>query len=190
MANNRLFVVKFRIGHDDDFSISKAFASKLSAQQYIESECKQLMQDNYNPDNGRWIDAWNYRYENAQQQEDYEGKEHLYDYLFEIEEVDVEQNIELQAMLGLEKESIALKQENKDLRQKLGHAEGLIAAAKCYLVMYDGGWDYDREHILENMHAARFILEDSKEGNQKITEMFEEWLKTREACKKKNESIS
>ena len=56
--------------------------------------------------------------------------------------------------------------------------------------MYDGGWDYDREHILENMHAARFILEDSKEGNQKITEMFEEWLKIREACKKKNESIS
>ena len=66
----------------------------------------------------------------------------------------------------------------------------IIQIAKCYLVMYDGGWDYDREHILENMHAARFILEDSKEGNQKITEMFEEWLKTREACKKKNESIS
>ena len=190
MANNRLFVVKFRIGHDDDFSISKAFASKLSAQQYIESECKRRMQDNYNPDNGRWIDAWNYRYENAQQQEDYEGKEHLYDYLFEIEEVDVEQNIVLPELPFLEKESIALKQENKDLRQKLGYAEGLIAAAKCYLVMYDGGWDYDREHILENMHAARFILEDSKEGNQKITEMFEEWLKTREACKKKNESIS
>ena len=189
MANNRLFVVKFRIGHDDDFSISKAFASKLSAQQYIESECKRRMQDNYNPDNGRWIDAWNYRYKNAHQCK-HEGKEHLYDYLFEIEEVDVEQNIVLPELPFLEKESLALKQENKDLRQKLGHAEGLIAAAKCYLVMYDGGWDYDREHILENMHAARFILEDSKEGNQKITEMFEEWLKTREACKKKNESIS
>jgi hypothetical protein len=45
--------------------------------------------------------------------------------------------------------------------------------------MWDGGWEYDREHILENMHAARFILEDGKPGNEKITEMFEHWLAQR-----------
>ena len=56
--------------------------------------------------------------------------------------------------------------------------------------MWDGGWEYDREHILENMHAARFILEDGKEGNRKITEMFEEWLKSGEAYKKENASVS
>ena len=130
MANNRLFVVKFRIGHDDDFSISKAFASKLSAQQYIESECKRRMQDNYNPDNGCWIDAWNYRYENAQQQEDYEGKEHLYDYLFEIEEVDVEQNIVLPELPFLEKESIKLKELESNLQTKIQEKSELIAHLK------------------------------------------------------------
>ena len=190
MANNKLFVVKFRIGYDDDFNISKAFAGRLSAQQYVESKCKQLVRDNYNPDNGCWIDAWNYRYENAMRCKDREGKEHLYDYSFEIEEVDVEQNVVLPELPFVEKESLTLKQENKDLRQKLGHAEGLIAAAKCYLTMWDGGWEYDREHILENMHAAKFILEDGEPGNRKITAMFEGWLKNRETCKKENASVS
>lgn len=190
MANNKLFVVKFRIGYDNDFNISKAFAGRLSAQQYVESKCKQLVRENYSPDNGCWIDAWNYRYENAMRCKDREGKEHLYDYSFEIEEVDIEQTVVLPELPFVEKESLALKQENKDLRQRLGHAEGLIAAAKCYLTMWDGGWEYDREHILENMHIAKSILEDGEPGNRKITAMFEEWLKSRETCKKENASVS
>ena len=40
MSNSKLFVVKFRIGYDNDFNISKAFAGRLSAQQYVESKCK------------------------------------------------------------------------------------------------------------------------------------------------------
>lgn len=190
MANNKLFVVKFRIGDDNDFSISKAFAGRLSAQQYVESKCKQLVRDNYNPDNGCWIDAWNYRYENAVRRKDRSGEEHLYDYSFEIEEVDVDQNVVLPELPFVEKESLVLKQENKDLRQRLGRAEGLIAAAKCYLTMWDGGWEYDREHILENMHAARSILEDGEPGNKKIMAMFEGWLKNGETCKKENASVS
>lgn len=179
MVNSKVFVVKFRIGYDDDFGISKAFAGRLSAQQYVESECKRLVRDNYNPDNGCWIDAWNYRYENALKCEDCHGKERLYDYVFEIEEVDVEQNVVLPELPFVEKENLSLKQENKDLRQRLGHAEGLIAAAKCYLTMWDGGWEYDREHILENMHAAKSVLEDGESGNRKIAEMFEQWLANR-----------
>ena len=190
MANNKLFVVKFRIGYDNNFNISKAFAGRLSAQQYIESKCKQLVRENYNPDNGCWIDAWNYRYENAMRCKDYNGKEHLYDYSFEIEEVDIEQTVVLPELPFVEKESLALKQENKDFRQRLGHVEGLIAAAKCYLTMWDGGWEYDREHILENMHIAKSILEDGEPGNRKIMEMFEEWLKNRETYKKENASVS
>ena len=176
----KVFVVKFRIGDDNDFNISKAFAGRLSAQQYVESEAKRLLKDEYDPGRGRWTDAWNYRYENAMRCKDREGKEHLYDYSFEIEEVDVEQNVVLPELPAVEKESLALKQENRDLRKKLGHAEGLIAAAKCYLTMWDGGWEYDREHILENMHAARFILEDGEPGNRKIQEMFEGWLRAGE----------
>ena len=137
MANNRLFVVKFRIGNND-FHISKAFAGRLSAQQYVESKVKDLLKDKYDPDGGCWIDAWNYRYEDALRCETSKGEERIYDYSFEIEEVDVEQNVVLPELPFVEKESLALKQENKDLRKKLGHTEGLIAAAKCHLVMYDG----------------------------------------------------
>ena len=179
MANNKLFVVKFKIGYSDDFSVLKAFAGRLSAQQYVESEVKRLLKDKYDPGGGCWTDAWNYRYEDALRIEDRDGNERTYDYSFEIEEVDVEHDVVLPELPFVEKESLALKQENKDLRKKLGHAEGLIAAAKCYLTMWDGGWEYDREHILENMHAARFILEDGNPGNQKITEMFEHWLAQR-----------
>ena len=184
MANEKVFIVKFKIGYDDDFTTLKAFAGRLSAQQYAESECKRLLRDGYDPGKGCWVDAWNYRYEDAMRCEDREGKEHSYDYSFEIEEVDVEQNFILPELPFVERESLALKRENKELRERLGRAEGLIAAARCYLVMYDGGWEYDREHILENAHAAKAILEDGEEGNRKVTEMFELWLKNRKACEK------
>ena len=82
-------------------------------------------------------------------------------------------------MPEVEKENLALKTENKELRKKLSHAEGLNAAARCYLVMYDGGWQYAKEHVLENMHAAKHILEDGEAGNAKINEMFEKWLEAR-----------
>lgn len=185
----KLFVVKFRIG-SENFSTLKAFAGRLSAAQYAESEVKRLLKDKYDPSKGYWIDAWQYRYEDASRSEDCSGRRCPRSYLFEIEEVDVEQDVILPELPFVEKESLALKRENNDLRRKLGHAEGLIAAAKCYLTMWDGGWEYDREHILENMHTAKSVLEDGKTGNEKITEMFEEWLENGEICKKENASVS
>ena len=100
-------------------------------------------------------------------------------YYFEIEEVNMDQDNKLPEMPEVEKENLALKTENKELRKKLSHVEGLNAAAKYYLTMYDGGWQYAKEHVLENMHFARFILEDGERGNAKIYEMFESWLEAR-----------
>ena len=170
MANSKLFVVKFKIGCDDDYSISKAFAGRLSASQYVESKVKVLLKDEYDPSRGYWEDAWNYRYENA-----HNGM----DYLFEIEEVDVEQSVVLPELPFVENENLTLKAENKELREKLGRIMGMNAAAKCYLVMWDGGWQYDREHVLENMHAARAILECGEEGDRKVEEMFSRWHENR-----------
>ena len=181
MRNDKLFVVKFNIGYDDDFTLCKAFAGRLSAQQYVETEVKKLLKTDYNPSNGCWDDAWHYRYENA-----LNGK----DYRFEIEEISVEQTVILPELPFVENENLVLKNENKELRQKLGHVEGLIAAARCYLTMYDGGWQYDKEHVIENMHAARAILEDGKSGNAKINEMFENWLEIREKDKKAKNKIN
>lgn len=181
MTNRKIFIVMFKIGYDEEFGALKAFSGRLSAAKYVESETKRLLKDSYSPDKGHWIDDWNYEYKDAHKCKDFHGKEHLYDYIFEIEEIEVEQNVVLPELPFVEKENLSLKQENIELRQKLGHAEGLIAAAKCYLTMWDGGWKYDRVHILENMHAAKSVLEDGEPGNQKITELFEKWLANRNA---------
>ena len=104
----------------------------MAAQHYIEDEAERFLKDKFNPDYGWWDDAWNYIYEDNDN-----PQEHYY---FEIEEVHMDQDNKLPELPEVEKENIALKTENKELRKKLGHVEGLNAAAKCYLTMYDGGW--------------------------------------------------
>ena len=165
---DKVYVVKFNIGGTYDYCILKAFSSKLVASQYIESRAKDLMKDKFDPSKGIWEDAWTYIYESSNNK-----------YYYEIEEVDVEQDAVLPYLPLIEQENLALKAENKELREKLSHAEGLNAAAKCYLTMYDGGWKYAKEHVIENMHAARSILEDGKLGNDKINEMFEDWQRSK-----------
>lgn len=53
------------------------------------------------------------------------------------------------------------------------------AAARCYATMWDGGWKYTKEHIIENLHAIRNILEGNEEGNSELSKMFERWSKQR-----------
>ena len=125
MASSKLFVVKFKIGYSDDFSVLKAFAGRLSAQQYVESEVKRLLKDKYDPGGGCWTDAWNYRYEDALRTDDRDGNPRTYDYSFEIEEVDVERDVVLPELPFVERESLALKAENKE------RAEEALANAGC-----------------------------------------------------------
>lgn len=129
---------------------------------------KDLLKDSYDPKNAIWEDAWTYAYEADN-----------YTYSYEIEEVDVEQDINLPSAPLVEQENLALKAENNALREKLSRVEGLNAAARCYLTMWDGGWKYAKDHVIENMHTAKSILEDSKPGNDKIIEMFEDWQRSK-----------
>ena len=59
----------------------------------------------------------------------------------------------------IEKENLALKAENDELRNKLADANGIISKARSLITMWDGGWNYDKEHILNNVHKAKEILE-------------------------------
>ena len=170
MDKQKLFVVKFDIGGSTDPILLKAFSGRLAASQYIESIIKDVVKDKFDPKNGIWENAWTYVY----------NVDDVKTYCYEIEEVDVEQNVVLPCIPSVEQENLALKAENNELRKKLSHAEGLNAAARCYLTMWDGGWDYAKEHVIENMHAARDILEDGKPGNDKITEMFEDWQRSKQ----------
>ena len=151
-AKKKLFVVKFKFEDDDkDVVILKAFAGHLSASQYVDSDVKNWDKD-YEPENGIWTDPWHYSYKNP--------NDKRYS-TYEIEEVEVEQSIVLPELPFIEKENLTLKAENDELRKKLADANGAISEARSFLTMWDGGWNYDKEHILKNVHKAKAILESS-----------------------------
>lgn len=58
----------------------------------------------------------------------------------------------------VEKENKALMAENRQLRKEVSEAAVKIAKALSYATMYDGGYDYAKETVLENLHMVRGIL--------------------------------
>ena len=178
MEIKKIHVVKFDIGPSDDYLDAvhvKAFASWMKANAYVEDAAKKLLKDRYDPERGAWDDPWKYVY-----RPDDTGKN---DYMWTIEEVELGDDVELPGIPGVEKENKALKAENAKLKTDVEKLSSQIAAAECWLSMWDGGWDYGKEVILENVNAAKAILKGSKEADGKIREMFEGWLKSREAGK-------
>lgn len=150
-ASKKIFVVKFKFDDDDEsFVILKAFAGHLSASQYVESEAKNWDKD-YKLEKGAWIDPWNYLYKKSSNDRCQ---------AYEIEEVEVEEDVVLPELLSIEKENLALKSENDELRKKLACVEGAVTEARRYLTMWDGGWEYDKKQILKNVHKARELLEN------------------------------
>ena len=174
----KLYVVKFSINDiGEDFTILKAFPSKMLAHQYVETNCKRFMKENFKLDHAYWENDLTYYYE--------DDKNKKWSYIWEIEPVDLDESIELQPLPEVEKENLALKEENNELRKQLAHVKSLNSAAQCFLTMWDGGWDYAKEHVLENMHAAKAVLEDSEESNALVSKMFDNWQKSKcNACMK------
>lgn len=152
MAKNKLFVVKFKFEDDDkDVVILKAFAGHLSASQYVENEVKTYNKD-FKEEYGIWEDPWHYIYKDPSQS-------NLRPPSYEIEEVEVEEDVVLPELPSIEKENLALKDENIELRNRLSQLEARVAGARSFLSMWDGGWNYSKEHILKNAHAAKDILD-------------------------------
>lgn len=177
MKERKLYVVKFSINDIGEcFSILKALPSKMLAHQYVETECKRFMKENFKPDNAHWENDLTYYYE--------DDKNEKWSYIYEIEPVDLDESIKLQPLPEVEKENLSLKEENNELRKQLAHVKGLNSAAQCFLTMWDGGWDYAKEHVIENMHEARAVLEDGERGNTLVLKMFEDWQEIKcKACK-------
>jgi len=181
MAAKKIYVVKFDIGRSEDDLDAvhvKAFASRLKASVYVEDKAKELFKESFRPENGAWDDPWHYWYK--------PDSNPANEYMWEIEEVEVEDGVDLPDIPDVEKENKALKAENAKLKIDAEKMSSQIAAAECWLSMWDGGWDYGKEIILENVNAAKAILKGSKEADSKIHEMFEAWLKTRDLSKNDN----
>lgn len=178
MAAKKIHVVKFDIGPSDDYLDAvhvKAFASWMKAQAYVEAKVRDMFKEGFRPERGFWNDPWMYCY----RPDEDPANEHLWN----IEEVEVEEGVGLPDIPDVEKENKALKTENAKLKTDVEKLSSQIVAAECWLTMWDGGWDYGKEVILENVNAAKAILKGSKEADGKIREMFEGWLKSREAGK-------
>jgi len=74
-----------------------------------------------------------------------------------------------------------LKNENALAKEKLASEMARNAAARCFLTMWDNGRYYDKDHVIENMYAARHALDGDPEGDKLLKEMFERWKKNSES---------
>lgn len=176
MSKTNLYVVKFDIGRNgDDLDAVrvKAFSSRMKAQAYVEAKVQDMFKEGFRPERGFWNDPWMYCY----RPDEDPANEHLWN----IEEVEVEEGVGLPDIPDVEKENKALKAENVRLKTDVEKLSSQITAAECWLSMWDGGWEYGKEVILENVNTAKAILKGSKEADGKIHEMFEAWQKAKEA---------
>ena len=91
-----------------------------------------------------------------------------YDMVYHIRDAKVEDDIPDDFRVPeIEKENRALMEENRQLRKEISDANVKIAKALSYATMWDGGYDYTKEAVLENLHVVRGILKGNGEGDKK-----------------------
>lgn len=170
--NRKVYVVKFSTSGNEQEPM-KVLASLMKAKCWCEDKSRKLFFPNnaIEPEmyEAYWEDNWTYRV--LVGPEDGKRKE----YCYEIEETSLDEDISPVYRPEVEEENEALRKENLELKAKLSEQTAMNAAAKCYLTMWDGGWKCTKEHIIENMHAARKILEQNTEGKAELEKMFEHW---------------
>lgn len=77
----------------------------------------------------------------------------------------------------IEKENEVLRNECYRLRKELADVTQRNAVAATYATMWDGGRDYTKERVLDNLHAVKDVLAGD---HAKVLELFEAWKKTEE----------
>lgn len=169
MQNKKVYVVNFSLEKNDDKTPMKVFSSLLKAKNYCEEKASNLFYKNNSIEPEKYTTFWEDNFTYIVQVGPKE-------YVYEIEEADLDEDIKDVSRPEIEIENENLKKENLELKDELSKQMSMNAAAKCYLVMYDGGWKYTKEHIIENMHAARNILEGNEKGKCTLEEMFEKWI--------------
>ena len=178
----KCFVVLFTCGREAkeefgnetamDFSPLKIFASNIMARVYCErrgrkfrSKDKTIILEWENPDT-----LLLYKQEGDKQEE--------LDYRFEIYETDIDDDVPADFHYPqIEKENEVLRNECYRIRKELADVTQRNAVAATYATMWDGGWNYTKERVLENLHIVKDVLAGD---HKKVTELFEEWLKQRE----------
>lgn len=169
----KCFVVMFGIVYHRDEPLAsdrltpiKVFASKTKAKAFIENETNNRKEE--------------WKFTESLWETDYEfyATNNQYTYCWEICETQVDDEIQSDFHYPpIEKENEVLRNECWNLRKQLSEVTQRNAVAATYATMWDGGRDYTKEHVLENLHTVKEVLAGD---HKKVTELFEKWLKDRE----------
>ena len=181
-TKHKCFVVLFTCGREAkeafgsetamDFSPLKIFASNLMARVYCEHRAREFQSKDKTI-----ILEWENAYTLLLYKQEGDKQEEL-DYRFEIYETDIDDDVPSDFHYPqIEKENEVLRNECYRLRKELADVTQRNAVAATYATMWDGGWNYTKERVLENLHIVKDVLEGD---HKKVTELFENWLKYRE----------
>lgn len=174
MENRKVYIVKL-LEREDHYSTQlKVFSSLLKAKNYCECEASKLSYRNNSiePEDHEtwWEDNFTYI-----------AKVNDFEWILEIDETDLDEDVVDVSRPEIEVENEILRKENLELREKLSKQAAMNAAAQACLIMWDGGWKYTKEHVLDCMYAAKDMLERNAEGDKALKKMFECWMKFRNA---------
>lgn len=182
-TKRKCFVVLFTCGREAkeafgnetamDFSPIKIFASNLMARVYCEHKAREFQ----SKDKTILID-WLDESTLLLYKQDGEKNAEL-DQRWEIYETDIDDNVPSDFHYPqIEKENEVLRNECWNLRKQLSEVTQRNAVAATYATMWDGGRDYTKEHVLENLHTVKEVLAGD---HAKIRELYEGWKKSEEA---------
>ena len=169
---HKCFVVLFTCGDEAkkafgsetamDFSPLKIFASNLMARVYCECRAREFQSKDK---------TITLEWENADTlllyKQDGDKQEEL-DYAIERGKKDTDDP-------QIEKENEVLRNECYRLRKELADVTQRNAVAATYATMWDGGWNYTKERVLDNLHIVKDVLAGD---HAKITELYEVWKKS------------
>ena len=94
---------------------------------------------------------------------------------WEIHETDIDDEIPADFHYPqIEKENKVLREECWNLRKQLADVKQRNAVAATYATMWDGGRDYTKEHVLQNLNTVRDVLAGD---HAKVRELYEAWKK-------------
>lgn len=158
----------FSIKNADDYSPIKVFTSLVRAKSYIE-KAAESHKEQFGIVETYWENEFTF----------WGVKENKHEYKWEINETDLDDEVESDFHYPpIEKENDVLRKECYRLRKDLADVTQRNAVAATYATMWDGGWNYTKERVLEILHIVRDVLAGD---HQKVTELFENWLRNREA---------
>ena len=178
----KCFVVLFTCGREAkeefgnetaiDFSPIKIFSSNLRAKVYCEHRAREF-QDNFKSITLYWENDSTlilYKQEGEKQAE--------LDFRWEIYETEIDDDVPADFHYPqIEKENEVLRNECYRLRKELADVTQRNAVAATYATMWDGGRNYNKERVLENLHIVKDVLAGD---HAKVRELYEKWKKNEE----------